>query len=69
MAGVSAPKVTAASIWCLERKRECHLGTDSLHMLDWSVEESVFQEAKVKLDEIGSPSKFFKRQSKMAKIL
>jgi hypothetical protein len=52
-----------------KEKEECHLGTDSPHMLDWSVEESVFQEAKVKLDEIGSPSKFFKRQSKMAKIL
>jgi hypothetical protein len=35
------------------KEKGCHLGTDSLHMLDWSVEESVFQEAKVKLDEMG----------------
>jgi hypothetical protein len=50
-----------------KEKGECHLGTDSLHMLDWSVEESVFQEAKVKLDEIGSPSKFFKKAVKDGK--
>jgi hypothetical protein len=38
---------------------ECYLGTNDLHMVDWTVEHSEFRKARKKLDELGLPAKIF----------
>jgi hypothetical protein len=40
---------------------ECLLGTNHLHFVDWSVDDSVFEEARKCLDKLGSPADYFRR--------